>query len=117
MSRLEDLLKLPGPRNAIGNKTLSHRNARALAATSLRDTNISYYARQMKTHHPLSKNNGYINLNQAYKIPYLTPGTYYIINERRDDKNFFIGIQLDENDKPIIPRATVALEFLESLRL
>jgi hypothetical protein len=35
----------------------------------------------------------------------------------RDDKNFFIGIQLDENDKPIIPSATVALEFLESLRL
>jgi hypothetical protein len=35
----------------------------------------------------------------------------------RDDENFFIGIQLDENDKPIVPSATLALEFLKSLKL
>ena len=36
---------------------------------------------------------------------------------KRDDLDFFIGIQLDENDEPIIPSATLALEFLKSINL
>jgi len=36
---------------------------------------------------------------------------------RRDNENFFIGIQLDENDNPIIPSATLAIDFLKSMRL
>lgn len=36
---------------------------------------------------------------------------------KRDDKEFFIGIQLDENDSPIVPSATMALDFLKSLHL
>jgi hypothetical protein len=35
----------------------------------------------------------------------------------RDDKNFFIGMQIDENNQPIIPSATVALEYLNSMNL
>jgi hypothetical protein len=33
----------------------------------------------------------------------------------RDDKNFFIGMQIDENDKPLSPQAEVALSFLSEL--
>jgi hypothetical protein len=36
---------------------------------------------------------------------------------KRDDLNFFIGIQLDENDNPIDPSATLALKFLNSINL
>jgi hypothetical protein len=36
---------------------------------------------------------------------------------KRDNLDFFIGIQLDENDEPIIPSATLALEFLKSINL
>jgi len=35
----------------------------------------------------------------------------------RDDPNFFIGIQLNEKDEPIEPSATLALDFLKSLKL
>ena len=35
----------------------------------------------------------------------------------RDDENFFIGIQLDENDNPINPSATLALDYLKQLGL
>ena len=35
----------------------------------------------------------------------------------RDDKNFFIGMQIDENDKPLIPSATQALNYLKDLNL
>jgi hypothetical protein len=35
----------------------------------------------------------------------------------RDDKSFFIGIQLDENDSPVIPSAQLALEFLTNIKL
>jgi hypothetical protein len=35
----------------------------------------------------------------------------------RDNKNFFIGMQIDENEQPLNPSATVALEFLESINL
>lgn len=35
----------------------------------------------------------------------------------RDDKDFFIGMQVDEFDKPLSPSATVALDFLKELNL
>lgn len=35
----------------------------------------------------------------------------------RDDKEFFIGIQLDENDKPIKPSGEQCLNFLKELNL
>lgn len=35
----------------------------------------------------------------------------------RDDENFFIGMQVDENDLPITPNATVSLKFLSELGL
>ena len=35
----------------------------------------------------------------------------------RDDKQFFIGMQVDEHDKPIVPGATQALDFLGELGL
>jgi len=58
----------------------------------------------------------YISSEDQNKILYFgydKPETYI----RRDDENFFIGIQLDENSKPIIPSATLALDFLKSLNL
>jgi len=36
---------------------------------------------------------------------------------KRDNLDFFIGIQLDEDDKPLIPSATLALDFLKSINL
>lgn len=33
----------------------------------------------------------------------------------RDDKNFFIGMQIDENDEPLKPSAEIALSFLKEL--
>ena len=33
----------------------------------------------------------------------------------RNDKNFFIGMQIDENDNPLKPNAEVALSFLAEL--
>lgn len=36
---------------------------------------------------------------------------------KRDDKNFFIGIQLDENDEVISPNSTLALKYLEDINL
>jgi len=36
---------------------------------------------------------------------------------KRDDLNFFIGIQLNENDEPIIPSATLAIDFLKSMNI
>lgn len=36
---------------------------------------------------------------------------------KRDNLDFFIGIQLDEEDKPLIPSATLALDFLKSINL
>jgi hypothetical protein len=35
----------------------------------------------------------------------------------RDNKDFFIGMQIDENDKPLIPGATQALNYLKDLNL
>ena len=35
----------------------------------------------------------------------------------RDDKNFFIGMQIDENDKPLVPSAIQALNYLKDLNL
>jgi hypothetical protein len=35
----------------------------------------------------------------------------------RDNPNFFIGMQIDENDKPLKPSAEVALSFLKELNL
>ena len=35
----------------------------------------------------------------------------------RDDKDFFIGMQVDEFDKPLSPSATLALDFLKELNL
>lgn len=35
----------------------------------------------------------------------------------RDDKNFFIGIQLDENENPVSPNSSLALEYLKNLNL
>lgn len=35
----------------------------------------------------------------------------------RDNKNFFIGMQVDENDLPIVPNATLSLKFLSELGL
>lgn len=36
---------------------------------------------------------------------------------KRDDENFFIGIQLDENDNVISPNSTLALKYLKDLNL
>jgi len=101
MSRFEGLLQLPGIKNAIGKNRFFHSNARALAATSLPHSNISNYAHNMKTHRPLSKNNGYINLNKKQTVPYqIKSGTYYIIDEHYDDKKFLIVLQTNEG--PIV---------------
>lgn len=35
----------------------------------------------------------------------------------RDNKNFFIGMQIDENDNPLEPSAIVALKFLSEMNL
>jgi hypothetical protein len=35
----------------------------------------------------------------------------------RDNKEFFIGIQLDENDKPTVPSGEKCLEYLKELNL
>jgi hypothetical protein len=35
----------------------------------------------------------------------------------RDDQNFFIGMQIDENDNPLDPSAIVALKFLSEMNL
>jgi hypothetical protein len=35
----------------------------------------------------------------------------------RDDKNFFIGMQIDENDKPLEPSALQALNYLKDINL
>jgi len=35
----------------------------------------------------------------------------------RDDENFFIGIQLDENDKPTIPSGVACLNYLKEINL
>lgn len=35
----------------------------------------------------------------------------------RDDKNFFIGIQLDENDNPTVPSGELCLNYLNELNL
>jgi hypothetical protein len=35
----------------------------------------------------------------------------------RDDKNFFIGIQLDETDNPVSPNSVLALQYLKDLNL
>ena len=99
MSRLSQLVQLPGIRNAIETKLL-HSNAHALAAVDPTNSNISYYVRKMKTPPVFSKNNGYVNLNQLSKIPYANSGTYYIINEHYDDKKFLIVLHTDEN--PIV---------------
>jgi hypothetical protein len=36
---------------------------------------------------------------------------------RRNDKDFFIGMQIDENDKPLISSATQALDYLKHINL
>jgi hypothetical protein len=48
--------------------------------------------------------------------------TYFGFDKRetyipRDDKKFFIGIQLDENDKPTVPSGEECLRFLNELSL
>jgi hypothetical protein len=35
----------------------------------------------------------------------------------RDDKNFFIGLQLDENDQPIEPTGTHSIRYLNEINL
>lgn len=35
----------------------------------------------------------------------------------RDDKNFFIGMQVDENNKPLVPSAIQALDYLTGINL
>ena len=35
----------------------------------------------------------------------------------RDDKNFFIGMQIDEHDKPLEPGALQALNYLKDINL
>lgn len=35
----------------------------------------------------------------------------------RNDKNFFIGMQVDENDNPLVPSATMALNYLNDINL
>ncbi len=35
----------------------------------------------------------------------------------RDNKDFFIGMQIDENDKPLVPSAIQALNYLKDLNL
>lgn len=54
-----------------------------------------------------------VEQNEILYFGYDKPETYI----RRDDENFFIGIQLDENSNPIIPSATLALDYLKNLGL
>jgi hypothetical protein len=54
-----------------------------------------------------------INKNNVSYFSFENKSTYI----PRDNKNFFIGIQLDENDEVLAPNSTLALEYLKNLNL
>jgi hypothetical protein len=54
-----------------------------------------------------------IDKNDIYYCGYDVEGNYI----PRDDKNFFIGLQLDENDKPIEPNGSHSVRYLNEVNL
>lgn len=73
------------------------------------NNNISYG----KDQEFLAEHFSRIHANQIYYCGY-DDKTNYI---PRDNKGFFIGMQVDENDLPTVPSATVSLKFLSELGL
>jgi hypothetical protein len=56
---------------------------------------------------------GNIDKSEVLYFGFDKPETYI----PRDNKEFFIGIQLDENDKPTVPSGEKCLEYLKELNL